>query len=97
MTTFDKNNKNPLEDVTIKVAKTSHIYIKNDKTCLDDCENKPCTYYCPSRVYSWSGEEQEIKVAYERCVECGACPWGCPYDNIKWEYPPAGYGVCYML
>ena len=97
MDTFYKNNENPLKSVIIKIADKSHIYIKNKKTCIDNCENKPCTYYCPSRVYSWSGEKQKINVNYERCIECGACPWGCPYSNIKWEFPPGGYGILYNI
>lgn len=30
-------------------------------------------------------------VDYKRFIECGSCPWGCPYDNIYWESPPGGY------
>lgn len=97
MSTFNKNNQNPLNDVIIKTAEKTHIQIINKNTCIDNCENKPCTYYCPSRVFSWSGETQKINIDYERCIECGACPWGCPYDNIFWEFPPGGYGVCYRI
>ncbi|MFW6270283.1 MAG: ferredoxin family protein [Bacillota bacterium] len=97
MTTFDKDQNNPLENVKIYPANKTHIKIKDKKICLDNCENKPCTYYCPSRVYSWSGTNQEINVDYKRCIECGACPSGCPYDNIKWAFPPAGYGVHYEI
>ncbi|MEJ6951928.1 ferredoxin family protein [Natronospora cellulosivora (SeqCode)] len=97
MTTFDKDNRDPLKNVMILSAAESHIKIKSKKPCLSNCENKPCTYYCPSRVFSWSGDDQEIKVDYTRCMECGACPWGCPYDNIDWHYPPAGYGVHYEI
>ncbi|MFW6389589.1 MAG: ferredoxin family protein [Halanaerobiales bacterium] len=97
MSTFDKNNEDPLKNVRIETADKAHISIKDNQVCIDTCENKPCTYYCPSRVFSWSGEKNKIKVDYKRCIECGACPWGCPYDNIYWEFPPGGYGVVYNI
>ena len=97
MSAFDKNKENPLQHVRIKLAEKNHIKIKDKNTCIDNCENKPCTYYCPGRVFSWSGEKQAIKVDYSRCIECGACPWGCPYNNIYWEFPPGGYGVHYEI
>ncbi|ACL68776.1 ferredoxin family protein [Halothermothrix orenii] len=94
MTSFLKNNENPLKYVNIIPAGKSHIHIRNKKVCLD-CENKPCTYYCPARVFFW--EVNEIKILFERCIECGACPWGCPRENIDWVYPPGGYGVKYEV
>ena len=97
MGNFIKTNQNPLKYVRIKVADHSHIYLRDKQRCQRECENKPCTYFCPTRVYSWSGEDKEIKVDYQRCVECGACPWGCPYDNISWSFPPGGYGVHYEV
>lgn len=95
MSNFKRSNEDPLTTVEIIKPKESHISIKKKNVCLKKCENKPCTYYCPSRVFSW--KDEEIKVAYERCMECGACPWGCPYDNISWRYPPGGYGVNYKI
>ncbi|MCK4257616.1 MAG: 4Fe-4S dicluster domain-containing protein [Halanaerobiales bacterium] len=68
----------------------SHISIRKDQVCKEKCENKPCTYICPSRVFYW--EDESIKLLYKRCVECGACIWGCPYENIEWHYPRGGYG-----
>ena len=83
----------PLHFVTILSDKESHISIRKDTICLAECENKPCTYICPSRVYFW--KDQSIKVSYKRCVECGACIWGCPYENIDWHYPRGGHGIIY--
>ena len=97
MTSFKKNQEDPLNYVSIITTENPHIQIKNKEICLDNCENKPCTYYCPGWVCSWSSEEQKIIVQHERCIECGACPWGCPYDNIYWEFPPGGYGVHYEI
>lgn len=83
----------PLNFVAIHPDEQSHISIRKDKVCLEECENKPCTYLCPSRVFYW--EENSIKVMYKRCVECGACIWGCPYENIDWHFPRGGFGVEY--
>ncbi len=93
MSNFKKSNANPLKNVTIKKDKESHISIEDRNKCLDNCENKPCTYFCPARVFYW--ENNKINILYERCVECGACPWGCPYENIDWSFPRGGYGVLY--
>lgn len=93
MGNFIKSQTNPLELVKIVPDSKPHIFIKKDSVCTEECENKPCTYYCPSRVYYW--EDGSIKVMYERCIECGACPFGCPYNNIAWENPRGGYGVVY--
>lgn len=80
-----------LSAVTIKADNKSHISIKEPATCAKKCEDKPCTYFCPSQVYSWNGKRIEIN--YSRCIECGASVMGCPYGNIHWIYPSAGYGV----
>lgn len=88
-----KFQRNPLELVTIIPDEKPHIFIKDDRVCITQCENKPCTFYCPSRVYYW--KDESIKILYDRCIECGACPYGCPYDNIAWQFPSGGYGVVY--
>jgi ferredoxin like protein len=92
MSNFKKTKKESLSTVEIIEPKKSHISIKDKDVCLEKCEN---TYYCPSRVFEW--EDEKIKVSFKRCMECGACPWGCPYDNISWTYPPGGYGVNYKI
>lgn len=95
MPNFLKDNNSPLDYVHIKVDKKSHIKIKNKETCLQKCENKPCTYYCPTRVFSWNDNQDKIIIDYSRCIECLACPFGCPYDNIDWSFPKGGFGVDY--
>lgn len=80
-----------LKYVDIKVADKSHICLKNPDKC-HDCENKPCTHYCPTGVFYW---DKHLNITYEHCIECGACPFGCPFNNIIWTYPPGGYGVEY--
>jgi len=86
----------PLQYVSIDPGPVTHIKIEEHSICRSRCDKKPCTYFCPSRVYSWSSESGgKIKVDYHRCMECLACLWGCPNNNIKWNYPQKGYGVNY--
>ena len=74
-----------------QVDDQSHIKILNPEICLQDCQDQPCLYFCPARVYSC--EDGEMHVAYEGCLECGSCRIGCPYLNIDWSFPRGGYGV----
>lgn len=91
MGTFIKDHKSPWGLYRINPAKTSHISLKDCNTCRQ-CRDKPCTFYCPTGVYSWN---EVLKIDYPRCIECGACPYGCPFHNICWEYPEGGFGVVY--
>jgi ferredoxin like protein len=79
----------------------AHIKIKNenpaDSPCATQCKDKPCTTVCPARVYTWEESQKKIIVAYENCIECGACRMLCPYDNIACEWPRGGFGVQYKL
>ena len=71
-----------------------HLIIKDAEECRR-CEEKPCICRCPAEVYRWVEEEEALEVAYENCLECGACQIVCPYDNIDWSYPRGGFGVAY--
>ena len=75
----------------------AHIAIKADQICLMDCEEKPCTTVCPANVYVWEESLKKIIVAYENCIECGACRMLCPFDNIACHWPRGGFGVQYKL
>jgi ferredoxin like protein len=68
-----------------------HIKILNPETCLEECSDQPCLFFCPASVYKL--EEGRISVAYEGCLECGSCRIGCPHLNIEWHFPTGGYGV----
>lgn len=73
----------------------SHLVIKDNKVCEDNCPGKDCTIFCPAMVYEW--KDGRIAVGHEGCLECGACRIGCPNGNIQWDYPRGGYGVQYRL
>lgn len=59
------------------------------------CENKPCTYICPAKVYEWNKEKQELIVNFENCLECGACRIACEKKSLEWEYPKGTKGVTF--
>ncbi|MEM0374213.1 MAG: 4Fe-4S dicluster domain-containing protein [Sulfolobaceae archaeon] len=72
-----------------------HLIILDAEKCKRCYEKfgtpQPCIAVCPADVYSWINNK--IIVAYENCVECGACRIACPYDNILWKYPRYGLGI----
>ncbi|ASS88165.1 hypothetical protein GLN3_14745 [Geobacillus lituanicus] len=45
----------------------------------------------------WGREPYNNYVGYEGCHECGSCRIGCPYENIRWEYPRGGHGIVFRL
>lgn len=75
-----------------QVDAKSHLKILDSRTCAKDCQGQPCLYFCPARVYTL-GDNMEINVAYEGCLECGSCRIGCPHLNIEWRFPRGGYGI----
>ena len=93
------NNNLKLEDmvqfVTINPDSKTHIKLREPNLCVSQCENKPCTYICPSHVYDYDSNNKKMLIEYQRCVECGACIYACPVENINWEYPRPKYGVFY--
>lgn len=89
------NLEDKLYLVRFQPDKESHLKITKDQVCRAECKHKPCTTFCPSRVYSWNHETESIITAFEGCLECGSCLYGCPYDNIDWKNPRGGFGVMY--
>ena len=79
-----------LYTMTSKTDEESHLIQKDAEVCLK-CEKKWCTIFCPSDTYSW--ENEKLHIAFENCLECGACRIGCPYMNIEWRYPRGGFGI----
>ena len=74
-----------------KIDKTPHIEL--DAALCKACESRPCLRVCPARVYT-EGEDGEILVRYEGCLECGTCLIACPQKGgLTWTYPKGGFGV----
>jgi len=68
----------------------SHLKIKKMDNCRH-CDDRPCIRICPAAVYDW--EEEQLTVRYRGCLECAACRFVCPHDNIDWNYPRGGFGI----
>ena len=72
----------------------SHLDVFDASICADECTVDDCVDVCPANV--WRTDDDGIPtIAYENCLECGTCRWGCPYDNVEWTYPERGAGVTY--
>lgn len=72
----------------------SHLAIIDPAVCLK-CADRPCTTFCPAKVYSW--DDNRISIAFEGCLECGTCRIGCPFANIRWRYPKGGFGISHKF
>ena len=81
--------------------KLSKVKYKNDsethlKVCQKDCQtckNRSCEIVCPANVYEYDEQKGEMKVAFENCLECGACRIACDKKTLIWDYPKQGFGV----
>ena len=81
-----------------KKSPEAHIHLAKagaDSPCVTACHDKPCTTVCPAKVYEWEEHAKKILVAYENCIECGACRMLCPFENIVCDWPAGGFGVKY--
>ena len=81
-----------------KKSPEAHISLVNsgvDAPCVTVCRDKPCAAVCPAKVYTWEERQKKILVAYEDCIECGACRMLCPFDNIRCDWPNGSFGVKY--
>ena len=74
----------------------SHISVKAE--LCKECEQKPCTFACPAKVYKVDPNNKEaISVSHENCLECGTCIKICPEGSIDWKCPDGGVGVKYRF
>lgn len=76
----------------------THITLRDvsaSSPCATKCPDKPCVTVCPAKVYEWEAAHKKVLVAYENCIECGACRMLCPFDNIDCDWPVGGHGVKY--
>ena len=93
MSTPKKSIDEKLYTVKTKKCEYSHL-IPNQNKCLT-CQQKSCTFVCPANVYSWDEKQNKLIVAYENCLECGACRIACEHNCIEWYYPQNGYGITF--
>ena len=71
----------------------SHLDVKDPDVC-QQCTVGGCVTVCPANV--WRRDESNVPtIAYENCLECSSCRYGCPHDNVIWTYPERGAGVTY--
>ena len=49
---------------------------------------------CPAGLYA-EGEEGNVTLTVDGCLECGTCRLICGPDILEWRYPAGGVGVQY--
>src|SRR5690606_18079988 len=49
-----------------------HVAIKQPDICRDECTTQSCTWCCPAGCYV-AGEDGEIVLTTDGCLECGTC------------------------
>ncbi|MBE7705621.1 MAG: 4Fe-4S dicluster domain-containing protein [Cyanobacteria bacterium SIG30] len=93
------NNNSSIENKlsTLKYYTSDKTHLVLDSEKCKKCKNKECLFICPAKVYSMDENNENIKVEYENCLECGACRFACPYNAVSWEYPEASKGVLYKF
>ena len=95
---FKKNIEDTIETIEGKLYITrfrpdTESHIKTNSNICIACKGKECTKFCPANVFNWSKTDESLIIAYENCLECGACSIGCPYESIQYTHPKAGYGI----
>lgn len=56
-----------------------------------ECENAPCVTVCPVKA-NYRDEFGRVKTDPKKCIHCGACVAGCPYD-ARWMHPKTNVPV----
>ena len=82
---------------TVRRKPVSQPHITLDEELCRECGKRTCTYICPAGVYEWREAEGRVHVAYENCLECGACRVACGMSSIEWSNPAWGEGVAYKV
>lgn len=82
-----------LSKVKCKPDTKSHLMPNND--ICEKCTNRVCEIICPASVYEWDESQNRLRVAFENCLECGACRIACPHNSIDWNYPDSNKGIVY--
>ncbi|MFB6150692.1 MAG: ferredoxin family protein [Haloarculaceae archaeon] len=84
-----------LYTITYTDAGESHLDVVDPEVCVEECTEYDCVSVCPAEVWHDDNDGGVPSIAYENCLECGSCRFGCRYDNVVWEYPETGAGVKY--
>lgn len=83
-----------LYTVKYEDAGESHLDVTVPGICEERCHTYDCVSVCPADV--WRENDDGVPhIAYENCLECGSCRWGCRHGNVEWTYPDRGAGVTY--
>jgi len=89
----EKSIDEKLFTVKNKCDEKSHL-IADLAKCIN-CKDKVCLTVCPANVYSWNDKDNILEIAFENCLECGACRIACEKRAIEWHYPQSGCGITY--
>ena len=78
-----------------KLDKEPHIAI-DQHICATACTDRACLAVCPADLYR-IGDDGQVVVNWEGCLECGTCMICCSQGALSWRYPRGGAGVQYRL
>jgi ferredoxin like protein len=86
-----------LEDKLARNATKQHTdsHIQLDAETCQRCQSRVCLVACPGQLYTVEESSGQIIVDHSGCLECGTCLIVCPQNAVTWQYPEAGYGICY--
>ena len=89
--------KNILDEklYTVKTKCSENTHLAADVEKCRSCTDRCCLHICPANVYSWDEEGNCLNIAYENCLECGACRIACGEKALDWKYPQSGCGITY--
>lgn len=76
-----------------RIHREAHILV-NASIC-ERCPHQACVYGCPATCYRVI--DNQVKFAYDGCVECGTCEVMCDQGAVTWTYPQGGYGIRFRL
>ena len=79
----------------VKYKPADETHLKVCQRDCSECKKRSCEIVCPANVYEYNEQTKKMNVAYENCLECGACRIACDKQTLIWEYPKQGCGVTF--